>query len=363
MNHIVNEDLNYIFESLNSTQKKKLQDSTILVTGCGGFLGFYLMHFFVQYAKTLNLKKIIGLDNFMFGKPKWLDLLIQDSSDILEINEFNIIKDNIATIPSAADANLIIHAASIASPSFYRAYPIETLDANVWGLRNLLEFYKNRGLKGFLFFSSSEIYGDPSLENIPTSEEYRGNVACIGPRACYDESKRFGETICYLFHQKYQMPITIARPFNNYGPGIGVNDKRVVADFAQAVTQNIDIKILSQGTPTRTFCYISDAISGYLKVLLHDRFDYFNIGIDKPEISITELSNIYVQQGKEIFGYTGKAIYDQSKEKDYLTHNPQRRCPNIQKAKKEVDYNPTILVYEGVGRYLRFLKEQYNEVR
>ncbi|WP_233709926.1 MULTISPECIES: NAD-dependent epimerase/dehydratase family protein [unclassified Helicobacter] len=358
MNSIVNEDLNYIFESLNSKQRNKLQGSTILVTGCGGFLGFYLMHFFVQYAKTLNLKKIIGLDNFMFGKPKWLSLLADNSNNILEISEFNIIKDNIASIPNAIDADLIIHAASIASPSFYRAYPIETLDANVWGLRNLLEFYKDKPLKGFLFFSSSEIYGDPSPENIPTLEEYRGNVSCIGPRACYDESKRFGETICYLFHQKYQMPITIARPFNNYGPGMSVNDKRVVADFAQAVIQNADIKILSKGTPTRTFCYISDAIAGYLKVLLHDSFDYFNIGIDKPEISIAELSDIYMQQGRDIFGYTGKVIYDQSKEKDYLTHNPQRRCPNIQKAKKEIDYNPTILVHEGVGRYLNFLKEQ-----
>ena len=145
--------------------------------------------------------------------------------------------------------------ASIASPSFYRKYPIETLDANIWGLRRLLDFYCEKNIRGLAFYSSSEIYGDPTPENIPTPETYRGNVDCQGPRACYDEAKRFGETMCYLFHQKYNMPITIIRPFNNYGPGVRLNDARVLADFANAVRQNKDIVMFSDGSPTRTFCY------------------------------------------------------------------------------------------------------------
>ena len=107
--------------------------------------------------------------------------------------------DEIDTVPQAEEADYIIHMASIASPIFYRQHPIETLDANIWGLRRLLDFYRERPVKGFLFFSSSEIYGDPAPDMVPTPEHYCGNVSPTGPRACYDEAKRFGETMCALF--------------------------------------------------------------------------------------------------------------------------------------------------------------------
>jgi UDP-glucuronate decarboxylase len=247
--------------------------------------------------------------------------------------------------------------ASIASPMFYRKYPIETLDANIWGLRSLLDFYSERQIRGFLFYSSSELYGDPDPAHVPTSEDYNGNVCPTGPRACYDESKRFGETMCMLFAQKYKMPIGVARPFNNYGPGMRIGDKRVPADFALAITQNKDIEILSDGSPTRTFCYIADSICGYLKILLHGAYGYYNIGIEKPEISIAQLAEIYAKAGKEIFGYTGQVKYAVSEDKEYLTNNPQRRCPNIDKARRELGYDPTIFVEEGVARFLQYLRE------
>lgn len=354
-NNIINEDLTYILDSLSLEQKAKFKDTTILVTGCAGFLGFYFMKFFIHFAKELGIKKIIGLDNFMLRTPEWIKEIEEKNNAFVEIYKFDIIKDKIENIKSCKNIDFIVHMASIASPIFYRKYPIETLDANIWGLRNLLEFYKNKKIKGFLFFSSSEIYGDPTYDNIPTNEEYRGNTACIGPRACYDEAKRFGETICYLFSQKHNMPITIARPFNNYGPGMNINDKRVPADFAKAVLQNEDIKILSDGSPKRTFCYISDAISGYLKVLTYEKFEYFNIGIDSPEISIKELAEIYKENGKKLLNYTGKIILDKSSDKDYLTHNPNRRCPIITKAKKLILYNPQISINNGVSRFLSFL--------
>jgi nucleoside-diphosphate-sugar epimerase len=187
-----------------------------------------------------------------------------------------------------------VHGASIASPTFYRKYPVETLDANIWGLRHILDLYRGRDtLKGLLFFSSSEIYGDPDPSAIPTPETYRGNVSCHGPRACYDESKRFGETMAWVYAQQFGMPITVARPFNNYGPGMRLGDKRLPADFALAVTEGRDLVILSDGTPTRTFCYVADAVAGYLLCLLHGSYDYFNIGIDKPEIMVRELAEIY----------------------------------------------------------------------
>ena len=352
---IKQEDMNYIYEHLSKEELKKLNGSTILITGCGGFLGYYFMNFFECFEKELGIKKVIALDNFMLGNPYWIEKMRENP--LFDIKKFDIITDDIAGIGESAEADFIIHMASIASPMFYRQYPIETLDANIWGLRSLLDFYKEKRIRGFLFFSSSELYGDPSPENIPTNEEYRGNVSATGPRACYDESKRFGETMCGLFARKYGMPIGVARPFNNYGPGMKINDKRVPADFAKAIYEGRDIAILSNGAPTRTFCYIADAITGYLKILLYGKYDYFNIGIATPEISIKELADIYVNAGKEIFDYDGKVVYQKSEDKEYLTHNPERRCPDITKAKEKLHYAPSINVYEGVRRFLIFIKE------
>jgi UDP-glucuronate decarboxylase len=249
--------------------------------------------------------------------------------------------------------------ASIASPSFYRQYPLETVDANVWGLRSLLEFYRGKAIKGLLFFSSSEIYGDPDSGHIPTDEDYRGYVSATGPRACYDEAKRFGETLCAIYAQKFDMPIGVVRPFNNYGPGMKLTDRRVPADFARAVYENKDIAILSDGSPTRTFCYVADAVIGYIKVLLHGSYDCFNIGIDRPEITVRRLAGIYAAAGRELFGYGGEVVFGSPGDSQYLTHNPERRRPVISKAKSLLNYNPAVEVEDGVRKFLRFIAEDY----
>lgn len=352
-------DFEYTLKSLSEDERKKLYGGTILITGSAGFIGFYLSNFLYHFKDELNLKKVICLDNFMLGRPAWQENFSDDKRFIFE--KFDIIHDSIENISGAEQADFIIHMASIASPIFYRQHPIETIDANIWGLRRLFDFYKDKNLKGFLFFSSSEIYGDPDPSAVPTDENYNGNVSCTGPRACYDESKRFGETMCRLFAQEYKMPIGVARPFNNYGPGMKINDKRVPADFAKNIVEGNDITILSSGAPSRTFCYIADSVAGYLKILLHGEYDYFNIGIDKPEIAITQLAEIYRDAGKEIFNYGGKINYAVSEDKDYLTNNPQRRCPVIDKAKKILGYEPKIFVEEGVRRFLTFIKESPKE--
>lgn len=354
-NNILAGDIRHTLNGLTADEQAKFKDATILITGCAGFLGYYMMHFFDATAGELGIRKIIGLDNFMLGYPEWIKKLEQNPK--IEIKKFDIIKDKISDVEGAGEANLIIHMASIASPMFYRQYPIETLDANIWGLRSLLDFYCQKPIRGFLFFSSSELYGDPDPAHVPTSEDYNGNVCATGPRSCYDESKRFGETMCMLFAQKFDLPLGVVRPFNNYGPGMRIGDKRVPADFAKAIMENQDIEILSDGTPTRTFCYIADSVCGYFKILLHGSYDYFNIGIEKPEISIRQLAQIYAKAGKDIFGYTGEVKFAKSEDKEYLTNNPQRRCPDISKARRILGYNPTILVEEGVARFLQYLKE------
>lgn len=354
-NPIVREDVRRILASLSPAEKKRFAGATVLLTGCAGFLGFYFLHTLAGCVGELGIRKIIGLDNFMRGRPKWLERLL-GKTDKLEIQPFDIINGRLEDVLGADRADLVIHMASIASPTFYRRFPIETLDANVWGLRRLLEFYKARQLRGFLFFSSSEIYGDPDARAIPTNETYRGSVPCIGPRACYDESKRFGETMCYLFAQKHNMPVSIVRPFNNYGPGMALDDGRAPADFARAAVEGRDIEILSDGSPTRTFCYVADAIAGYLKVLCYGQFDVFNIGIERPEISIRELAEIYCRQGQRTFGYVGSARFGRASDQQYLVDNPNRRCPDISKARRVLGFDPSVSVEDGVGRFLEFLR-------
>ncbi|MBD0384328.1 NAD-dependent epimerase/dehydratase family protein [Paenibacillus sedimenti] len=358
-NTIYQTDLQYMFQNLDSSEKAKLKNASILITGCAGFLGYYFMSFLSEYSEQLGIKRVIGIDNFKLGKPKWVTELSQ-SNPRVELHSADVTQFTSFHAKQMGDVDFIIHMASIASPTFYRMYPLETVDANVWGLRSLLDYYRDKDIKGFLFFSSSEVYGDPFPNYIPTPEDYRGNVAMIGPRACYDEAKRFGETLCYLYAEKFRMPISIVRPFNNYGPGMRLHDKRVPVDFAKALVEKKSIVMHSDGTPTRTFCYVTDAIIGYLKALLYEPFDYFNIGMEQPEISIKQLAQIYKEAGSAIYHFSPSIEFKESEEKSYLTHNPSRRCPDITKAKTLLYYSPAISVTEGVHRFLTFLKEEGN---
>ncbi len=340
----------FIYLSLSEADKQKLKDSTILVTGFAGSLGYSLLHFFAEYGEQLGIKKVYGIDNYMFGKPKWVERISKQT--LFDLRELDIIT---CELEFCSNADLIFHMASLASPVYYRQYPIETIDADVTGLRRLLDFYKDRPLKGFLFYSSSEVYGDPAY--IPTPENYWGNVNTCGPRACYDESKRFGETLCYNFARRYQMQITVVRPFNNYGPGMRINDQRAVADFAKAVIDNEDIIIYSDGKPTRTFDYIPDATVGYIKCALYGQFDVFNIGSDSPELTILQLAELYRKIGRDLFGYSGSIDFKIHSDKDYLNDNPKRRCPDITKSKQLLNYDPQIHIEEGIKRYLQYLEE------
>jgi nucleoside-diphosphate-sugar epimerase len=186
-------------------------------------------------------------DNYVRGVPEWLMGKQKDPS--LTLVHHDVTKPLPGNLP---DYHYIIHAASIASPTYYRRYPIETMDANVNGLRFLLDYFRtlhqeSKSAAGFLFFSSSEIYGDPPPGNIPTPESYRGYVSCTGPRACYDEAKRFGETLCVNFAQQFELPIVMVRPFNNYGPGLKISDRRALSDFACDVFSGRDIVCFQMG--------------------------------------------------------------------------------------------------------------------
>lgn len=352
---VVNSDLDYICKNL-AEEFSRMSGKNLLITGGAGFLGYYLVQSVLHFNKSAEAAQRIRVtvyDNYIRGAPTWL-------MDLKGDKNLTLIKhDMTQPLPTdIGDFQFIVHAAGIASPIYYRKYPIETMDANINGLRVLLEYArrqksKSAPVEGFLYYSSSEIYGDPSPENIPTPETYRGYVSCTGPRACYDESKRYGETLCVNFAQQYDLPVRCARPFNNYGPGLKITDRRVLPDFARDVLSGRDIVMLSDGSPKRTFCYSADAIVGYYKVLVKGKKgEAYNVGVEQPEISMAEFAQKIVDLSRELFGYQGKVVRKASAEKDYLVDNPNRRCPIIAKARTDVGYNPTILVDEGLRRSL-----------
>ncbi len=353
MTQILQEDLDFIYSQLSQSEKEKLSHKNILLTGYAGSLGYILMAFFQKYGDNLNINKIYAIDNFIFGKPVWLHSFSSDS-------RFILIQADITScdLECVQDSDIIFHMASLASPVYYRLHPIETIDADVLGLRRLLDFFKTKSIDNLLFFSTSEVYGDPSPNMVPTKESYWGNVNTSGPRACYDESKRFGETLCYNYHVQYNMNITIIRPFNSFGPGLRTNDKRVVADFALNVLNNEDIVIYSDGKATRTFCYATDTTLGILKCALYGQYDIFNIGSDEKEMTIDELASMYQQIGHNLTGYSGKIVYQTHEDKHYLTDNPKRRCPDLTKARYILGYAPSCTTANGIKRYLQHLTEE-----
>jgi UDP-glucuronate decarboxylase len=360
---VVQTDLDYIRNKL-ANEMSLMSGKRLLITGGAGFLGYYLVQLPLHWNE-INAGsepiKVVVWDNFMRGVPDWLSNL--ESNVHLTIRKYDVIDPLPADM---GDFDFIIHAATIASPIYYRLHPIETMDANITGLRNLLNYsveQKNTGkpVEGFLYYSTSEIYGDPTPDNIPTPETYRGHVSCTGPRACYDESKRYGETLVVNFAQQYGLNVRTARPFNNYGPGLKITDRRALPDFARNVLAGEDIVLLSDGAPTRTFCYVADAVVGYYKILLRGQNgEPYNIGLAEPEISIRTLAEYVVKIAKDLFGYEGKLICQQSDDADYLTDNPNRRCPIIDKAVRDLDYNPTIQLEDGIRRSLLWYAENKN---
>ncbi len=352
MHFIIQEDCERIVAELSS-DIDKLRGQTLLMTGFSGFVGTYissLIHLANHTVLQADPCRFIGVDNFVRGRAHWVDEIVKAPSVTIVDHD---ISQGLPETLNALKVDYILHAASIASPTYYRRHPIETMDANVRGLRDLLDFsLKHReSLQGFLFFSSSEVYGNPTPENIPTPETYPGNVSFTGPRACYDESKRFGETLCVNFHRVHGLPIRMVRPFNNYGPGLKLGDRRVIPDFFSEVLGKRDIVMLSDGKPTRTFCYIADAVAGYFKALLSGPSgEAFNIGVERPEISMRELAEAVIKVSAEALGVHVGLRFERSEDSAYLSDNPLRRCPDISKARSLLNFNPSTALPEGLRR-------------
>ena len=346
---MLNTDLIEITSRLKN-DVQKFSGKTIILTGGRGFLGRY----FVKTFELLNAEilkkpaKLVVLDNLITAGANGLhDYTLKNTQfinhDVIKPFEFD------------DEVDYIIHAAGIASPYYYRAYPLETLNVAISGTQNMLNLAKMKGAR-FCFFSSSEIYGDPDPKHIPTPESYRGNVTCQGPRACYDESKRIGETLCYVFNTKFGIETNASRPFNVFGPGMLEKDYRVLPNFAARIKEGLPLNVYGNGLQTRTFCYVTDAMVGFFLVILKGAAgEAYNIGNPKPEVSMLELIETLKKITKRKIKYNLIEYPD-----SYPTDEPMRRCPDVRKARLQLKFSPVVELKDGLKRYFDWSESTFN---
>jgi UDP-glucuronate decarboxylase len=349
MNYFLEEDLSLIVQN-TSQSLEKLAGKTVLVTGAAGFLGRYFIAVFQLYNKSVqNPINMIALDNHITSTALGRDDQRRKDPNIEWIYGDAELG---AKLPDKID--FLIHAAGIASPEHYQANPLETINVSVNATQSLLEKAKSNNAR-FLYFSSSEIYGDPHPTQIPTKEDYRGNVSCRGPRACYDESKRLGETICWIFETYFSVHVSVVRPFNIYGPGMMPKDYRVMPNFANSWLTNVPLKVYGGGNQTRTFCYITDAIDAFLKILVESKKSgVYNVGNPYPEISMIDLAEL-VKNSIDSIIQIEQIDYPNTYPKD----DPTRRCPDITKLASELNFRPTVSLEEGIDKFFKWAKLNY----
>jgi nucleoside-diphosphate-sugar epimerase len=309
---------------------------SVLITGGAGFIGSHLCDALMDKGD-----KVICLDNLLTGSRDNLGYLLNNPN--FQFVEADVTK----TINlDVSDLNFVFHLASPASPIDYQNYPEETLLANSMGTLNVLEFAKKMGAK-VLVASTSEIYGDP-LEH-PQKESYLGNVNTFGPRACYDESKRFGETAIYVYLHKYDLDARIIRIFNTYGPRMRKDDGRVVSNFINESLSGKTLNIDGDGSQTRSFCYVSDMVDGIYKAMFSDntKGEIFNLG-NPDEYTVKDLADKII----DLTGSKSEIKCSGTFRKD----DPMRRQPDITKAKKILGWEPKVSLDEGLQKTIEYYK-------
>jgi UDP-glucuronate decarboxylase len=342
------EDIAEIVKRLGK-EARALSGRSVLLVGGNGFLGRCFTSVFLRLNECVLDEpcRLIVLDNLMIPSG--------ESRARRETPRCRFVRhDIIQPFISSEQIDIVIHAAGIASPYYYRKYPLQTLEVATIGTRNLLQLASEHQAR-FLFFSSSEIYGDPDPRSVPTPEHYRGNVSCLGPRACYDESKRLGETLTQIFHETSGLHTNVVRPFNVYGPGMSPTDYRVLPNFANCIVNGMPLQIYGSGRQTRTFCYLTDAMTGFIQVLLRGLpGEVYNIGSSRPEVTVFEL----VRFVEEVLGRRVPALQIKYPEA-YPGDEPNRRCPDISKAAAHLGYQPRVALSEGLHRFFEWAQAAY----
>jgi len=314
--------------------KKKSSQPVSVITGAAGFLGSHLTDLLIARGH-----KVIGIDNFVTGSVENIDHLGGNPN-------FKFIQQDVTEFIFLHEAvDYVWHFASPASPIDYLELPIQTLKVGSLGTHKALGLARQKGAR-FLIASTSEIYGDPLVH--PQKEEYWGNVNTVGPRGCYDESKRFAEAMTMAYHREHKIDTRIVRIFNTYGPRMRLRDGRVVPAFMGQALTGKPLTVFGKGQQTRSFCYCSDLLEGIYRLMMSNTSDPVNIG-NPQELTILEFAERIIR----LTGSKSKIIYQPLPQDD-----PKQRQPDITRAKTILKWEPVVKLEDGLQRTIEYFKDR-----
>lgn len=302
----------------------------VLVTGGAGFLGSHLCE-----RLLADGNEVIAMDNRVSGRKENLESIFHNERFTYyehDVTEF---------IHVSGSLDWIFHMASLASPQFYQNHPIKTLKVGALGTHKTLGLAKEKDAS-YVFASTSEVYGDPEVN--PQPEDYRGKVDPYGPRACYDESKRYGESLVRAYRNEHDLDVRVARIFNTYGPRMRRDDGRVIPTFVRQALSGEALTVHGDGTQTRSFCFVSDLIDGLISLQKSGVQTPINLGKD-DERTILELAEIII----DLTGSDSDITYQSRPPQD-----PSIRRPDLNKARSKLDWEPNISLREGLDRTVRY---------
>ncbi len=303
-----------------------------LITGAGGFLGSHLCD-----ALLSNGHEVLAVDNFFTGARTNVGHLLGNPN-------FELLRHDV-TFPLFVEVDAIYNLASPASPIHYQKDPVQTIKTNILGAVNMLGMAKRLRVPIFQA-STSEVYGDPEVH--PQTEDYWGNVNPIGPRACYDEGKRAAETLFFDYNRQHGVNIRVARIFNTYGPRMATGDGRVVSNFIVQALRGEDITIYGDGQQTRSFCYVSDLIDGFVRMMDKTESLVGPINLGNPnEFTMLELAEKVISKT----GSKSKLRFEPLPQDD-----PKQRQPDIKKAKNQLGWEPKVQLDEGLDLTIEYFR-------
>ncbi|MEL7284060.1 MAG: UDP-glucuronic acid decarboxylase family protein [Pseudomonadota bacterium] len=302
----------------------------VLITGGAGFIGSHICERLIEKGY-----EVLCVDNFFTGTRSNIAHLLGESS-------FELMRHDV-TFPLFVETDQIYNMACPASPIHYQFDPVQTTKTSVHGAINMLGLAKRTRAR-ILQASTSEVYGDPSVH--PQEESYWGNVNPIGPRSCYDEGKRCAETLFFDYHRQHKLDIKVARIFNTYGPRMHPNDGRVVSNFIMQALRGDDITLYGDGEQTRSFCYVDDLVEGLIRLMESPDGVTGPINLGNPgEFTIKELAEHVI----DLTGSSSKMIHQPLPQDD-----PKQRQPNIERAKRDLDWEPTIALKDGLTKTIAY---------
>jgi nucleoside-diphosphate-sugar epimerase len=306
----------------------------VLLTGGAGFIGSHLTERLLEEGN-----EVIVVDNLASGQRSNIDHL-KDRENFSFKNQ-----DVLDELEVEGELDYVMHFASRASPNDYQKHPIHTLRTNSEGTLKMLELADEHNAK-FIYSSTSEVYGNP--EEHPQTEEYNGNVNTVGPRACYDEGKRFGEATIVSYDMKNGIDYRIIRIFNTYGPRLKKEDGRVISNFINQALNNEPLTVYGDGKQTRSFCYIDDLVNGIRKAMNSEKGEIFNLG-NPDEYTILDLA----EKVQKVIGTESEVVHQELPEDD-----PEKRKPDISKVRGKLDWEPEVSLEKGLKKTAEYYKNE-----